>query len=319
MKQNKNPGSINLSFKNCHEVKINNIVNGPFDKTKSLNKMLKIHFDRTNSKKFGEAINYCTKIGGIYNGSYCLALIPDSQIFKNLQDLKFLNKIVYNWESLTVIFRNNEVNFQKFLNFIEQIYKCSQNYYFPKNCQINDKIGWGCKFLIQPKYHLMYNQIKLTNTSYWYNYGYFSNNNEWTVNKNMLKHIIKNFIKEKGIDLCPHFSYKRFSLQLNKLPDKIIIDGKNFEKHYSTDFNKNGIIQTPDNIRHILPKEKQQEILKRNKIKELEYQIGMNELSGEKLERAKCRLAVLREDPISFSHFFKMAVELKHGYHYSDN
>lgn len=257
--------SQNLQFHNCRNVKIEKIVNNnenenqpcqskkenKTERGKEL-KMLKISFNKSNSKNFEQALILAQKVGGIYDGLRCVILMPDSQIIENLNKLKILNSLVQNWKSLLVVFRGREVNFTRFLNSITRIKECSLEFCNEQHCQINiQKTGWGCKFISSPKYHIAPYQKKITNSSYWYNYGHFSAKDEWTIDKGVLKHIIVNHVKKKGLDLCPDFSFKTVFKRIDNLPEKIIVDGENFEFSYALSIENNEVSEKPDNIRHV--------------------------------------------------------------------
>lgn len=295
-KQDGRKKSQNLQFHNCMHVKIEKIVNNN-ENQNQLNqskkickskrgyelKMLKISFNKSNSKNFEQAVILANKVGGIYDGLRCVILMPDSQILEHLNTLKILNSLVQNWKSLLVVFRGREVNFTKFLNSMTRIKECSIDFTDSVHCQVNiQKEGWGCKFISNPKYHIAPYQKKLTNTSYWYNFGHFSAENEWTIDKGVLKHIITNSVKKKGLDLCPNFKFKTVFNRIENLPDKIIVDGENFEFSYALSIQNNEVAEKPDNIRHV-----------------------------QKTER--------NFEPKQFSEEFKMVLVPENGYRFSDN
>lgn len=295
-KQDGRKKSQNLQFHNCKNVKIEKIINNdenqnqanqPKRKIKRKRgnelKMLKISFNKSNSKNFEQAVVLANKVGGIYDGLRCLVLMPDSQIMENLNTLKILNSLVQNWKSLLVVFRGREVNFTRFLNSMTRIKECAIDFTGSEHCQVNiQKEGWGCKFICNPKYHIAPYQKKITNHSYWYNYGHFSADDEWTIDKGVLKHIITNHVKKKGLDLCPNFKFRTINKRINNLPDKIIIDGENFDFSYSLSIDNNEVSEKPDNIRHIQKSEKNIE-------------------------------------PKQFSEEFRMVLSPENGYRFSDN
>lgn len=318
--------SINVQFSKCKKVKINQIKNKPTETKNELERqpdsMLKISFNKSSTKKFEQAVVLAQKIGGYYDGFRCVIMLPDSQILENLGTLKLISGIVQNWKSLHATFRDREINLHKFLRFQTQIKEGIKDYETEAHCNLpNGKPGWGCKFINSPRYHILPNHTKITNNSYWYNYGYFKDEKTWVINKDSLRHVITSHVRKKGIDLCPYFSHKRIAERINSLPDEIIVDGSNFEIHYEIDITKDGVQKIPVNIRHIIepPKEKQREMLKRNRIEELEFQIGMNQLKGKELAKAKEQLAILKGQPISFSQIIKVDCEPERGYKFSDN
>ncbi len=295
-KQDGRKKSQNLQFHNCQNVKIEKIVNNnenqnqpcqPSKDSKSERrtelKMLKISFNKSNSKNFEQAVILAQKVGGIYDGLRCVILMPDSQIIENLNKLKILNSLVQNWKSLLVVFRGREVNFTRFLNSVTRIKECSIEFTDKKHCRVNiQKEGWGCKFISTPKYHILPYQKKITNSSYWYNFGHFTAEDEWAIDKGVLKHIITNHVKKKGLDLCPNFNFKTVFNRIDNLPDKIIVDGENFEFSYALAIENNEVSEKPDNIRHVQKSEKQ-------------------------------------TGPVQFSQEFKMVLSPETGYRFSDN
>ncbi len=295
-KQDGRKKSQNLQFHNCKHVKIEKIVNNNENQNQTSRskkickskrgyelKMLKISFNKSNSKNFEQAVILANKVGGIYDGLRCVILMPDSQILENLYTLKILNSLVQNWKSLLVVFRGREVNLTKFLNWMTRLKECSIEFTDEIHCKVNvQKEGWGCKFISTPKYHIAPYQKKITNSSYWYNFGHFSGKNEWTIDKGVLKHVIKNHVKKKGIDLCPHFHFKTIFGRIDNLPDKIIVDGVNFEHSYALSIENNQVSEKPDNIRHIQKNERQFE-------------------------------------PGQFNQEFKMVLSPENGYRFSDN
>lgn len=89
-------------------------------------------------------------------------------------------------------------------------------------------------------------------------------------------------MKKKGLDLCPNFKFRTINKRINNLPDKIIIDGENFDFSYSLSIDNNEVSEKPDNIRHIQKSEK-------------------------------------NIDPKQFSEEFRMVLSPENGYRFSDN
>jgi hypothetical protein len=109
--------------------------------------------------------------------------------------------------------------------------------------------------------------------------------------------------------------------KIEQLPNRIDPDNTTYEIAYKKDFCGDKIIDIPVNIQHICPtylnSKNEQKRLRR--IKELEYQIGMNKLHGKELEKAKESLLVLTGKVNSYSQLFKMKLDNETGYRFSDN
>lgn len=336
MKQ-KNPKSINIQLSKCKNVKLEKFSNetAGSDTLNSDAELLKSYVNRIQegmlSIIFLPPQTYNGRLATEaarkhFHGSVVKdtvwVFVPDRDILPKIMELKLLASYIMEWNNTRAFFKKNPIDIYKFLHQLYPICKCSNDFmekHHSKYCHLDLKTeGWGCKFINSVHRHLNDGKGK---RKYWYNYGYFDKNNDWIVDKALLRLELTNEVISKGIHSCPYFSMKEVNEKIEQLPNRIEPDNTNYEIAYKKDFCGDKIIDIPVNIQHICPTylnaKYEQKRLRR--IKELEYQIGMNKLQGKDLEKAKESLLVLTGNVKSYSQLFKMKLDKDTGYRFSDN
>lgn len=329
-KQRGKRGSQNLQFINCENVNIRKIenVNGK-DFTNPVkdseneggeDDMLNIQFARSSSPNMELAIILVQRLGGTYDGAKCVLMIPDSQIAKHLRRLTGLSNIISQWKFVYVTFRDREVDLYKFLLSVKRTKDCSKDFHDDKHCyQDLNRPGWGCRYLNKIKCHI---QLGKNNTSgYWYNYGYFTGEDEWTLNKDLIRHILTTEVRKRGLDLCPFFDFKTLTERINSLPDTITVDGTYYEKVWEMDYSVNPAKLKAIGIRHVpvLTKEEEIEVKRKEMIRVLEKQIQSGTLSEEAVQKRISLLSKIKEEPPLDNKPLEIPLVDRLLYHFSDN
>jgi len=123
----------------------------------------------------------------------------------------------------------------------------------PNHCHKSpSEKGWGCKHVNIIKRHLYGTGDYEKGHPFWYNYGSFSKNGDWIIDKNAIFDKLKAQISSQGYDVCPFFSMAKIRNEVfNELPDKIIIDHVTFRAHFEVRYDKGERVITPVNIRHV--------------------------------------------------------------------
>jgi hypothetical protein len=333
MKQ-RNPKSINLQFNNCRNVEISKLYQNTLKPSKdqinelvesALNDMLTIVFDITNTQRNRDAVEIAGDLldGKIIKSTVWVTL-PDSQILEKAYAIKHLARYIQDLKGTKAYFRGAPVELNRFINTLTQIKVCSHGHFQSKDRKacwrnLTDE-GWGCKFINSVKRQL--GKITSFNTStYWYNFGYFCQGGEWRIDKDLIREVIFKEVNTVGLNVCPHFCTKTVLNNIASLPDSIEVDNIHFKNYYRKDFLGSSLLVIPENIRHIpqVSEEEKREQEKAAKIKELEYLIGMNKISGKELLDAKEQLLVLKGVLAGYAKSFMMNLYPDKGYRYSDN
>lgn len=331
MKQ-QNPKSINLQFSHCKKVEISKFSNGDPEPPPQLLKvlshptdeMLTVVFEITKSQNSKNAQDIAVDLlGGQLVNSTVYLNIPDSQVLEKAKVIKLLCKFIAGSKSTSAYFRNRPINLYLLARKLTDIQSCASGQSTDRHTCYHkgSDAGWGCKYVTCIKKNLGKEVVKRNTNTYWYNFGYFNDKGEWMVDKELIRTVMFTQIEGDGINLCPRFSTKRILDNIQNLPDVIIVDNVNFKNQYRKDFIGSTLSVIPENIVHIpaLPKHEKYEYEKSLKIKELEYLIGMQLLSGNELLKAKEQLLVLKGLHQEYAHKFQMDINPENGYRYSDN
>jgi hypothetical protein len=100
--------------------------------------------------------------------------------------------------------------------------------------QRKDYLGWGCHHLTEIKRHY---GCGILNPSepFWFELGYFVDDERWQINKADIKQFLKREAELKRLNLCPLFSLDKVFAEVNKLPDYIDLSKSEWHIVYDTD------------------------------------------------------------------------------------
>lgn len=267
--------------------------------------MLKILIGKTRSKKYPQIEKYAMELGGVSTDEGIGIYVLNSNIIQNISTLMRIASLTSDLKNVTTLFENKSLNLYRFVRHMFELKTCADGFSIidSKYCWINSsKQGWGCKFIDAPIRHLCKSNTYVTD-KFWYNIGKFKDENTWVINKALLTHKIAVRSKERAISLCQYFRSENVSNIIRQLPDRIDPNGKDFEKYYTLDFEKDTISKKAINIRHISKKsEKEKQKEERSElIRKFEYQIASGQLMGTELKKTLNSLRMLRSDRFGYN------------------
>lgn len=194
--------------------------------------MLKIEFGKTNSPNLSKAIELASLFSNfssdMSNGHFVINIKSDEIIekFTIIQKLCFF---ISSWKRTKCYYFDSEID-NDFIDSFSQVITCYNNYLktplADKHCLTNEvKEGWSCKCL--DRVHRYIPQVcdyRYRDWVYYFDFGYFENQETWVVDKNKLWQYLQKEIAQKRCLICPIFSENKVKEAVNKLPDKISLD-----------------------------------------------------------------------------------------------
>lgn len=220
--------------------------------------MYTLIFKKNRSAKFDYALAEAKKLGAVYNGSQVVINIEDSELLLAFEKLKTLLLIVTNWKDTEATYNGSPVKPYVFLFDIWYTAgSCAMGCALSrdkKHCHLNNDLeGWGCKHLTSVARHLTGDGNYAKSNQFWYNYGKFTEDRTWKVDKAAIYEKLEKQVRTKHLHLCPFFNEFRVKELVHELPDTIDVDGVNFKPYTLPDYKQGEMRNIPVNIRHIRP------------------------------------------------------------------
>jgi len=219
--------------------------------------MLQITLKKSKSKAYGFAFEMMLQLGAV-PGSWGVVLnIAEHDISNSYNSLMQLIELIGKWKSVSATFRGERVNLFRFVfQQYNSIAACgsektqSQDENF---CTMQYDIpSWGCRLI---QHTLLYNTGNGNyerSGIYWYNYGFFSEDGTWIIDKERIYARIVKEVESKALDICPYFSVAAIEkVVFRDLPDYIIPDNYSYRLHYEKIYEGGREYIRAVNIRHI--------------------------------------------------------------------
>lgn len=188
---------------------------------------LEIQFGRSTSKSYPEAVRLLNKFSNVTTSTgdeqdNSVAISKDEFVEKH-HKVAELWGLVANWKSSRIRINNEPAEFRD-LDTYFAIFGCYEKYKTAiiqeEHCDLyNSKEGWGCKWLQGINRHNP--ESSWSRDRYWYQFGSFSGENIWAIDKNKIRSLLEREIAIKKISLCPAFNPGRIEEILGQLPEKI--------------------------------------------------------------------------------------------------
>ncbi len=262
--------------------------------------MFILTFEKSRSPKFQKAFDIAINLGGRFDGQTVIIELSGWDDISNLYEkLLPLMSIISTWKSVKAKFNGKSVNPYGFLMQTRHLKECSGNhadsddYYCWGSASYK---GWGCRLVNNLLLYPIKNASYKRNDLYWYNFGNFDSRGVWVINKPLIVDTLLKHASNTGLDLCPFFKIDRIFEAVENLPFEITVDNVSWEYYYELGYVGSSIERIPTNIRHIpvlSPEEQRRRDIKQ-RIKDLEYAIGMGTLTEEEEEKARMQLYYLK-------------------------
>jgi len=132
--------------------------------------------------------------------------------------------IVKNWKTVLMRFRGKKVDYTG-MSKILRVFRCRQ---YRKESPDEEKYclesGWGCRLLNLIDSSSV-EEIKEYNDElvYWFDFGYFEDEETWIIAKEDIREGLKNEIESKNLELCSFFDRKSMERVIRSFPEKINI------------------------------------------------------------------------------------------------
>jgi len=213
---------------------------------------IEVRFGKSSSSNYNKALTISRKFKNyslVKDGNEYNSVVSNSEeIIRYSREFEKLWDIVGKWRSSELLVNNEPIAYDEIREIFE-VLNCSKKYdkaivqedYCYKYDWSDDKILWGCRFLVAvastvPSDYYHYGR---RGEKYWYKFGKFSSKNVWAVDKAKIKQILLREADVKNLSLCKHFSKKKIDNGLNELPKSINPD-KEENWEYETEDKVNG-------------------------------------------------------------------------------
>ena len=218
-----------------------------------MNPIFTIRFGKSKSPSYQDVLKRCRKFGDFTEGDMNTLLINDfNEVIKLLYDFGEIVGIASGWKSFSMLYRDHEVkspaNYKTVAGNVARCTYAKVKSNDPHYCTLKDKIPtWGCRLI---------NFIGKDPFDYcikwWYEYGHFTSDLTYEIDKTELLIALKEESRDKMIDNCPFFKENKMIRQIELLPDQIYItDTDNWRVDYKPIFIGQKQFLVPISIHHI--------------------------------------------------------------------
>ncbi len=263
--------------------------------------MFILSFEKSRSPKFQKALDIAINLRGRFDGQTVIIELSGWDDISNLYEkLLPLMSIISTWKSVKAKFNGKSVNTFSFMMHTRRLKECSENHSDADDNYCWESAtykGWGCRLVNNLLLYPLQNASYKRNDLYWYNFGNFDSRGIWVINKPLILETLLKHAENNGMDLCPFFNIDRIFEAVENLPFEIKIDNVSWEYYYEPGYVGSSIERIPTNIRHIpvLSQEDQRKREIKQRIKDIEYEIGMGLLTEEEEEKASMQLMFLKK------------------------
>lgn len=188
---------------------------------------LMIRFGRSSSKNYPDAVRLLEKFSDVSISSSdgqdnSVTISKDEFVEKHRQVVGILS-LVGNWKNSRVLINNQPAEFGDLDSYFS-IFGCHEKYRSAiiqeEYCKLSHtKEGWGCKWLQGINRHNP--EGSWARDRYWYQFGSFSAENIWTIDKNKIRSLLQREIAIKKVSFCPAFNPGRIEEILAQMPNSI--------------------------------------------------------------------------------------------------
>jgi transitional endoplasmic reticulum ATPase len=188
---------------------------------------VEIRFGKSTSKSYPKALTLIKKFSNVAVATDdCQensVMLSEKEFIEKQRRVTDLWALVSNWKSTRVLVNGESVEFADLEQF-SNVLRCYQRYttavFQEGHCdKRGSERGWGCLFLQAVNPDLPSNSW--TQDRYWYEFGSFSPQNVWQVDKDRLRGAIGREIELRRVSFCPAFNRSRVDAVFAALPDQI--------------------------------------------------------------------------------------------------
>lgn len=116
---------------------------------------------------------------------------------------------------------------------------------------VERKEGWGYSRLSSLNRYLPDNLRDLETHIYWFDLGYFKDDDVWVIDKQRIIGILSQEVQDKEMHLCPAFKMQRVLDIVSRLPDTLDVNSnKNWSKRYENRIDENRVVSKPVGVIH---------------------------------------------------------------------
>ena len=212
--------------------------------------MLKIVFTTSKSKRFKEALSLAKKLNCTIEESSYVVELKLSDVFNKWEYINSLLHIVDKWKGFEISYNDvvctENKDYRVLFYAIQEIRSCYlRRLNIGANCEGKRKLGcWRLRSLAF--------DANEYGSTYWYKFGYFTDERTWTIDKEALWEHIDEEIKRMHAQICPMFSDNDIKKTISQLPNNINVG--NLDKWkilYHSRITGDGVTKIPYSIEHI--------------------------------------------------------------------
>ena len=208
---------------------------------------LEISFKKSRSKDFSLVLKHGREFDYFKESiDFKLEIYSVEELFLKWEHFNIIHHYTRKWSGTTfsindTVYLGNEVFYS--LQEVKDCYKQYQKSYDKQG--FCDASEWGC--------HKLKSVGRFVDQSfgpYWYDYGKFTNETTWKIDKRRILNILTEESSQKKLHFCPVFNEYKITSTLLRLPDSINVDGKKWQKTSKLEYRENGPVWVPFKIEH---------------------------------------------------------------------
>ena len=218
---------------------------------------LELTFKKSRSKDFSLVLKHGREFDYFKESTdFKLEIYSVEELFKKWEYFNIVYHYTRKWSGTSFsingnIYLNNDCFYA--LQDIKDCYKqYNKAYDKPGHCDCSE---WGCT-----KLKSVGRFVDESFGPYWYDYGKFTSETSWRIDKKRILDILKEEASQKKLRFCPVFNEYKITSLLLRLPDVINVDGKKWQKTTKKEFREDGPVRVPVGIVHGPDSEYEEEI-----------------------------------------------------------
>ena len=207
-----------------------------------MNTLFTIQFGRSKSPSYTEVVMRCRKFGNFSeDGTNILSIENFQEIIDHLYDFTVIVRSASGWKSFRMLYKDHPVkspdNFADIAGDVARCVIAKTKSKADNHCTEKDNIStWGCRLV---------NLIGMESTKYamkyWYEYGHFTIDKDYIIDKKKLFNALMEEVKDKMCDNCPFFNVDNLFTQITMLPEEVDYTNSNtWAIVYRTELDEDG-------------------------------------------------------------------------------
>ncbi len=209
---------------------------------------IKLTFNKSRSKDFATVLKHCRYFDHFWETpGHKLEIVSLEELYQKWESFNLVYYYTRKWAGTSFSYNGTEYRKNDMFYTIQDLKRCYKEYREDHNDrqEFCDTFEWGCSRLKSVS-----KEINHSFGPFWYDYGYFVDENRWRVDKDRIREVLMDEAKKTCAVDCPLFNEGLMNYCLFNIPDEIFIDGVKWKKTYKQEWKDGQMINVAIGIVH---------------------------------------------------------------------